>query len=175
MQKPYVAKLPRPSQLQIHHLVFSTGSCTCVSLTETTRLHSQRLQAYLFTLELFQSTTVGAIVRLVRQQRVEVDPDPGHRLAEMPNKVHAVSSGGPCMPDPPSMQRIEIPARGRECMHLQCFDLRHFIMLNKLSRRAVCPTCNSSIQFQSLITDCYTEQLLAAADPVSTPCGVVNT
>ena len=31
------------------------------------------MQAFLFTLELFQSTTVGAIVRLVKQQRVEVE------------------------------------------------------------------------------------------------------
>ena len=64
------------------------------------------------------------------------------------------------------MRRIEIPARGRDCMHLQCFDLRHFVMLNKLSRRAVCPTCNTNIPFQSLVTDGFMEQLLATADPV---------
>ena len=39
------------------------------------------------------------------------------------------------------MTRIEIPVRGVNCDHLQCFDLESYLLMNYNSNKWKCPIC----------------------------------
>ena len=58
---------------------------------------------------------------------------------------------------PLSLSPIEIPARGRQCRHLQCFDLRSFFELNKAFSvaRYRCGVCSHVLNPTNLIVDAY--------------------
>lgn len=54
---------------------------------------------------------------------------------------------------PISMTPIKIPVRGKECKHIQCFDLNYFLNSNKFvsGSRWKCPTCNVILDPFSLL------------------------
>jgi len=49
--------------------------------------------------------------------------------------------------DPLSRKSLELPARATTCGHLQCFDLRSFLMMNERVPKWKCPHCNKFISF----------------------------
>jgi E3 SUMO-protein ligase PIAS1 len=60
--------------------------------------------------------------------------------------------------------RIEYPARGLRCNHLQCFDVRFFLQFCHQQRLWHCPVCNGSIPFHELLIDEYFNSILNSMD-----------
>ncbi|OQR83647.1 SUMO ligase, partial [Thraustotheca clavata] len=58
---------------------------------------------------------------------------------------------------------IEFPARGIHCQHLQCFDLKTFLMFNKTARSRAwkCTVCNQFIALNDLRIDPFLKDLLS--------------
>ena len=42
---------------------------------------------------------------------------------------------------PITQQAIRLPARGRDCKHIQCFDLENFLIMNSRKASWSCPVC----------------------------------
>jgi len=71
----------------------------------------------------------------------------------------AVMSGTVSIVDPISLCRIETPVRGRQCTHLQVFDLQPYIEFNhmversrcKLSKLWNCPVCGQHVKERDLV------------------------
>ena len=57
---------------------------------------------------------------------------------------------------------IETPVRGRNCKHVQCFDLDTYLLMNKSSGTWKCPVCNKLAELDSLVVDGYMEKILAS-------------
>jgi len=60
--------------------------------------------------------------------------------------------------------RIEHPARGQRCEHLQCFDVRFYLQFCHQQRLWHCPVCNGPIPFHELIIDEYFNSILKSMD-----------
>ncbi|ETV84888.1 hypothetical protein H257_02804 [Aphanomyces astaci] len=58
---------------------------------------------------------------------------------------------------------IDLPARGIHCQHLQCFDLKTFLLFNRTARSRAwkCIVCHKFIALDDLRIDPYLKQLLA--------------
>ncbi|RNA43090.1 inhibitor of activated STAT [Brachionus plicatilis] len=54
---------------------------------------------------------------------------------------------------PLTKMRIKIPARGKLCQHIQCFDLESYLSLNEKSNKWSCPLCDKIIIFSNLTID----------------------
>lgn len=65
---------------------------------------------------------------------------------------------------PITLMRMMIPARGRHCRHLQCFDLESFIQVTKGSKafnnRWKCPECPLILRTDVLVVDKFVEDIL---------------
>lgn len=66
---------------------------------------------------------------------------------------------------PLSFERVVIPVRGEQCMHLQCFGLQAYLESNMkmraLNNRWTCPVCNTALRPQDLRIDGYVEKVLS--------------
>ncbi|OQR92056.1 SUMO ligase [Achlya hypogyna] len=64
---------------------------------------------------------------------------------------------------PLGLSVIELPARGVHCQHLQCFDLKTFLMFNKSARSRAwkCIVCHKFIALNDLRIDPFLKALLA--------------
>uniref|UniRef100_A0A1I8GKK6 SP-RING-type domain-containing protein n=1 Tax=Macrostomum lignano TaxID=282301 RepID=A0A1I8GKK6_9PLAT len=72
---------------------------------------------------------------------------------------------------PLTRSRIGIPARGRDCAHLQCFDASVFLTMNERKSSWRCPCCDRPLRLDDLRVDELFRDILAAraaADPVDT-------
>ena len=67
------------------------------------------------------------------------------------------------------MGRISIPARGRKCHHIQCFDCETFLQMNNKPEnpytKIECPVCFSIMHFDDLFIDGYFKDILETASP----------
>lgn len=68
---------------------------------------------------------------------------------------------------PITLQRLASPpARGRECKHLQCFDLEAYLVSNYRMRafnsRWRCPLCSLELRPSDLVIDAFVEEVLEA-------------
>lgn len=65
---------------------------------------------------------------------------------------------------PITLMRMAIPARGRDCRHLQCFDLESFIQVTKGSKafnnRWKCPECPLILRSDVLVIDPFVAEIL---------------
>lgn len=65
---------------------------------------------------------------------------------------------------PITLTRIGIPARGRDCRHLQCFDLDSFVQVTKGSKafnnRWKCPECPLILRTDVLVVDPFVTEIL---------------
>lgn len=65
---------------------------------------------------------------------------------------------------PVSFSPIELPAVGRECKHLQVFDLEAYISVNhgisSLDKRWVCPVCSLNTRPDDIVLDTFTMDIL---------------
>eukprot|EP00012_Vannella_robusta_P005753 CAMPEP_0206206532 /NCGR_PEP_ID=MMETSP0166-20121206/15004_1 /ASSEMBLY_ACC=CAM_ASM_000260 /TAXON_ID=95228 /ORGANISM="Vannella robusta, Strain DIVA3 518/3/11/1/6" /LENGTH=657 /DNA_ID=CAMNT_0053627025 /DNA_START=25 /DNA_END=1999 /DNA_ORIENTATION=+ len=55
---------------------------------------------------------------------------------------------------------IETPVRGRNCKHLQCFDLETFLLMNKTAPTWTCPVCNRNTEVSDLVVDEFMAEIL---------------
>jgi hypothetical protein len=67
--------------------------------------------------------------------------------------------------DPVLLTRIRIPARPSHCLHIECFDLAHFLRLNERSRTWRCPVCGSEAPYEKLIVDGWMNSILTTLGP----------
>eukprot|EP00439_Symbiodinium_sp_Y106_P016819 s1548_g2.t1 len=78
---------------------------------------------------------------------------PVHVL-EMRKSVRPLSEEGPL-----THERIHTPVRGERCAHLQCFDLKAYIEINKnmaaFNKRWTCPVCGLLCKPSDLFLDMY--------------------
>jgi len=65
---------------------------------------------------------------------------------------------------PLSFERVQIPVRGVQCMHLQCFGLGAYLESNSkmraMNNRWTCPVCSIVLRPQDLRIDSYVERVL---------------
>lgn len=64
---------------------------------------------------------------------------------------------------------ITSPARGRECMHLQCFELQTYISFNHNMRHASktrwkCPICYKPVSSDEVVVDSFLQEILTSVD-----------
>ncbi|XP_054030988.1 zinc finger MIZ domain-containing protein 2 isoform X2 [Dryobates pubescens] len=56
---------------------------------------------------------------------------------------------------PITFRRIQLPARGHDCRHIQCFDLDSYLQLNCERGTWRCPVCNKTALLEGLEVDQY--------------------
>lgn len=56
---------------------------------------------------------------------------------------------------PLSTLRLGLPVRSISCRHNQCFDATSFLQLQEQGPTWVCPICNNSATYESLVVDEY--------------------
>ncbi|KAK0406014.1 hypothetical protein QR680_018317 [Steinernema hermaphroditum] len=54
---------------------------------------------------------------------------------------------------PLTLKRMQCPAKGRQCGHLQCFDLESFLQMNECRPKFNCPVCPKRISLMNLVVD----------------------
>lgn len=62
---------------------------------------------------------------------------------------------------PLSLERHEIPAKGKNCSHKRCFDLETFLLYSDTSDVWQCPVCNKPLPYEDIVIDNETQQILA--------------
>ena len=73
---------------------------------------------------------------------------------------------------PLTKKRLQLPARGTNCQHLECFDLRSYLSLTHNSILTNCPICKSYFVKSTLRIDKFTLKILSDAN--STGLSEVN-
>ncbi|CAD6186158.1 unnamed protein product [Caenorhabditis auriculariae] len=63
---------------------------------------------------------------------------------------------------PLSKTRMELPARCRDCTHLQCFDLNMYLQMNEKRPTWKCAVCSQTAAYDRLIIDEYFSDVLKA-------------
>ncbi|KAL4154161.1 hypothetical protein QTP88_001994 [Uroleucon formosanum] len=66
--------------------------------------------------------------------------------------------------DPLTKLRMKFPARGVDCMHLQCFDALQFLQLNEQKETWKCPICKKKIKFENIVIDDYFLKMVQSED-----------
>ncbi|XP_031164778.1 zinc finger MIZ domain-containing protein 2-like [Sander lucioperca] len=56
---------------------------------------------------------------------------------------------------PITFRRIQLPSRGHDCRHIQCFDLESYLQLNCERGTWRCPVCNKTALLEGLEVDQY--------------------
>ncbi|CAI6362464.1 unnamed protein product [Macrosiphum euphorbiae] len=56
---------------------------------------------------------------------------------------------------PLGKMRMEIPAKSINCDHLQCFDVKTFILMNEKKPTWMCPTCNKPCLYDDILIENY--------------------
>ncbi|KAL3319949.1 hypothetical protein Ciccas_001377 [Cichlidogyrus casuarinus] len=54
---------------------------------------------------------------------------------------------------PLTRTRMVLPVRGYDCLHLECFDLSNYLIVNKKRPRWKCPICSNNCPFRHLRRD----------------------
>lgn len=49
--------------------------------------------------------------------------------------------------------RMQLPARARDCKHVQCFDLQSYLLMNEKKPSWLCPVCDKPAPYDALIID----------------------
>jgi len=64
--------------------------------------------------------------------------------------------------DPASLAPIKFAARGKDCLHLQCFDLFTYIEMYENARQPTwnCPLCRGKTMVKDLVTDSWFQNIL---------------
>ncbi|KAJ1981973.1 E3 SUMO-protein ligase pli1 [Dimargaris xerosporica] len=61
---------------------------------------------------------------------------------------------------PLSYIRIEHPCRSNRCNHLQCFDAKSYLQMNELTPTWMCPICSQPADFDGLMIDGYSQDIV---------------
>jgi hypothetical protein len=60
---------------------------------------------------------------------------------------------------PLTRKRLEQPARGTYCLHLECFDLETYVLLGFTSYKWSCPICSKDVNITQLKVDSYLRRI----------------
>ncbi len=60
--------------------------------------------------------------------------------------------------------RMTLPGRANSCKHLQCFDLKSFLMLNEKNPKWKCPVCRESAYLEDLQVDELMSEICVTTD-----------
>ncbi|CAI6373029.1 unnamed protein product [Macrosiphum euphorbiae] len=66
--------------------------------------------------------------------------------------------------DPLTKLRMKLPARGVDCIHLQCFDAIQFLQMNEQREKWTCPLCTKKIKFENIEVDEFFLNMLQSPD-----------
>jgi len=91
----------------------------------------------------------------------DADPDAG---GDSDAEITCVISNKLRLRCPLSFERVQIPVRGEQCVHLQCFGLGAYLEANSkmraMNNRWTCPVCNVVLRPQDLRIDEYVKMVL---------------
>lgn len=62
--------------------------------------------------------------------------------------------------DPLSLARMKIPCRGKSCTHVNCFDIRPWLIGVEKHKKFVCPICQREIKVAHLMRDSHFDHIL---------------
>eukprot|EP00928_Gymnodinium_smaydae_P036971 TRINITY_DN25742_c0_g6_i1.p1 TRINITY_DN25742_c0_g6~~TRINITY_DN25742_c0_g6_i1.p1 ORF type:complete len:457 (-),score=57.16 TRINITY_DN25742_c0_g6_i1:20-1390(-) len=100
--------------------------------------------------------------------------DPSLGLAD---GVECLSSNRLQLTCPITLDRVHVPARGRTCLHLRCFDLAAYCRssrgMSAFNKRWSCPVCGDQLRPEDLCIDAYVERVLAETDGFVEPVEAV--
>ncbi|CAI6353469.1 unnamed protein product [Macrosiphum euphorbiae] len=65
--------------------------------------------------------------------------------------------------DPLTTQRMKVPARGKECKHLQCFDAKKFLQMNEQTQKWECPICKEQVKYENIEIDEFFYRILQSS------------
>ncbi|CAL8092728.1 unnamed protein product [Calicophoron daubneyi] len=63
---------------------------------------------------------------------------------------------------PLSKCRIEVPVRGRDCRHVQCYDATTYLIINERKPSWKCPVCDQKARYDDLIVDGLLMEVLSS-------------
>ncbi|XP_001945079.1 E3 SUMO-protein ligase PIAS3-like isoform X1 [Acyrthosiphon pisum] len=66
--------------------------------------------------------------------------------------------------DPLTKLRMKLPARGVDCIHLQCFDAIQFLQMNEQKQTWTCPLCKKKLKFENIEVDEFFLNMLQSPD-----------
>ncbi|PAA54158.1 hypothetical protein BOX15_Mlig020144g1, partial [Macrostomum lignano] len=137
----------RPVHLKQLLLQPGTGQANCLQLGLSACCCS-----HLFLLQLVHRPTVASVVQgLWRRRRLALES-----CVEKLKHLHQQQQLHQCalsLRCPISNHRIDLPARGSDCHHAQCFDLRTYLERNANFNTWRCPVCQKSAQLSGLEID----------------------
>uniref|UniRef100_A0A8C4R0S8 Zinc finger, MIZ-type containing 1a n=1 Tax=Eptatretus burgeri TaxID=7764 RepID=A0A8C4R0S8_EPTBU len=131
--------------------------------------------SHLFVLQLVHRPTVRSVLQgLLKKRLLPAE----HCITKIKRNFSsvAVSSGGGLNGEdgveqtaikvslkcPITFRRIQLPARGQDCKHVQCFDLESYLQLNCERGTWRCPVCNKTALLEGLEVDQYMWGILNA-------------
>ncbi|EDO06443.1 MIZ/SP-RING zinc finger family protein [Babesia bovis T2Bo] len=128
---------------------------------------------YLIVLMVCRRVSVDQIVSSIKKKRhMAAGPAKEHLLSMMndhceDDEVICLDKGHKIeLNCPITLDRMTIPARGKHCKHLQCFDLRAYLHvmhnMSTFSARWRCPECPLIVKPIDLFIDGYVESILSS-------------
>uniref|UniRef100_UPI00358F1F04 zinc finger MIZ domain-containing protein 1 n=1 Tax=Myxine glutinosa TaxID=7769 RepID=UPI00358F1F04 len=141
----------------------------------STKCHRSDVKSHLFVLQLVHRPTVRSVLQgLLKKRLLPAE----HCITKIKRNFSsvAVSSGGGLNGEdgveqtaikvslkcPITFRRIQLPARGQDCKHVQCFDLESYLQLNCERGTWRCPVCNKTALLEGLEVDQYMWGILNA-------------
>ncbi|XP_051523836.1 zinc finger MIZ domain-containing protein 1-like isoform X2 [Myxocyprinus asiaticus] len=132
--------------------------------------------SHLFVLQLVHRPSVRSVLQGLLKKRLLTAEHCVNKVKRNFSSV-AVSVGGACLSGedgveqtairvslkcPITFRRIQLPARGHDCRHVQCFDLESYLELNCERGTWRCPVCNKTALLEGLEVDQYMWGILNA-------------
>ncbi|KAI4872880.1 hypothetical protein NFI96_029148, partial [Prochilodus magdalenae] len=129
--------------------------------------------SHLFVLQLVHRPSVRSVLQgLLKKRLLPAE----HCIAKVKRNFSsaAISAGNPgedgveqtairvSLKCPITFRRIQLPARGHDCKHVQCFDLESYLQLNCERGTWRCPVCNKTALLEGLEVDQYIWGILNA-------------
>lgn len=182
----------RDSPVIITHYLKPGDNLVEIVATELVNATDGSSAAYALGILLCQSNDVPAIADMVKSATAKSETFEGHRdrVTRLlnPDRV-AEDDDVACMETnrkmrltcPITLTRMTVPTRGRECQHLQCFDLESYVTVTKNSKafnnRWRCPECPLVLRPADLVVDQFVQRVLknVGDDPDATTVELSHT
>lgn len=97
-------------------------------------------------------------VEILWQQEQQIDKTSSLLAKYFEDDIESLSCS---ILDPLTFKKLENPGRGKNCQHLQCFDMLNFLALNRISGSWKCPICLMKVKVEDLEHDKHLLSLLS--------------